>query len=146
MNLHLEEVTIKNWRSIVALKVNKNQQNFIESNAYSLAEWKFVPDFHPKAIYDNNKLIGFAMYGYFEKETRLWLDRFMIDYKYQNKGYGKSSLELLISVMINEYKCNKIYLSTFKDNIGAIKLYEKFGFEFNGEFDENGELIMVLKV
>lgn len=86
------------------------------------------------------------MYGYFEKETRLWLDRFMIDYKYQNKGYGKSSLELLISVMINEYKCNKIYLSTFKDNIGAIKLYEKFGFEFNGEFDENGELIMVLKV
>ncbi|MBD5642702.1 GNAT family N-acetyltransferase [Clostridium botulinum] len=146
MNLHLEEVTIKNWRSIAALKVNENQQNFIESNAYSLAEWKFVPDFHPKAIYDNNKLIGFAMYGYFEKETRLWLDRFMIDYKYQNKGYGKSSLELLISVMINEYKCNKIYLSTFKDNIEAIKLYEKFGFEFNGEFDENGELIMVLKV
>ncbi|BDB01773.1 GNAT family N-acetyltransferase [Clostridium botulinum] len=146
MNLHLEEVTIKNWRSIVALKVNENQQNFIESNAYSLAEWKFVPDFHPKAIYDNNKLIGFAMYGYFEKETRLWLDRFMIDYKYQNKGYGKSSLELLIIVMINEYKCNKIYLSTFKDNIEAIKLYEKFGFEFNGEFDENGELIMVLKV
>ncbi|NFJ20890.1 GNAT family N-acetyltransferase [Clostridium botulinum] len=146
MNLHLEEVTIKNWRSIAALKVNENQQNFIESNAYSLAEWKFVPDFHPKAIYDNNKIIGFAMYGYFEKETRLWLDRFMIDYKYQNKGYGKSSLELLISVMINEYKCNKIYLSTFKDNIGAIKLYEKFGFEFNGEFDENGELIMVLKV
>ncbi len=45
MNLHLEEVTIKNWRSIVALKVNENQQNFIESNAYSLAEWKFVPDF-----------------------------------------------------------------------------------------------------
>ncbi|MBE1302866.1 GNAT family N-acetyltransferase [Clostridium botulinum] len=146
MNLHLEEVTIKNWRSIVALKVNENQQNFIEGNAYSLAEWKFAPDFHPKAIYDNNKLIGFAMYGYFEKETRLWLDRFMIDYKYQNKGYGKSSLELLISVMINEYKCNKIYLSTFKDNIGAIKLYEKFGFEFNGEFDENGELIMVLNV
>ncbi|ABS39999.1 GNAT family N-acetyltransferase [Clostridium botulinum] len=146
MNLHLEEVTIKNWRSIAALKANENQQNFIESNAYSLAEWKFVPDFHPKAIYDNNKLIGFAMYGYFKKETRLWLDRFMIDYKYQNKGYGKSSLELLISVMINEYKCNKIYLSTFKDNIGAIKLYEKFGFEFNGEFDENGELIMVLKV
>ncbi|KEI98048.1 GNAT family N-acetyltransferase [Clostridium botulinum] len=146
MNLHLEEVTIKNWRSIVALKVNENQQNFIEGNAYSLAEWKFAPDFHPKAIYDNNKLIGFAMYGYFEKKTRLWLDRFMIDYKYQNKGYGKSSLELLISVMINEYKCNKIYLSTFKDNIGAIKLYEKFGFEFNGEFDENGELIMVLNV
>ncbi|GAE02437.1 spermine/spermidine acetyltransferase [Clostridium botulinum B str. Osaka05] len=48
--------------------------------------------------------------------------------------------------MLKEYKCNKIYLSTFKDNIRAIKLYEKFGFESNGEFDENGELIMVLKV
>ncbi|MBE6057525.1 MAG: spermidine acetyltransferase, partial [Clostridium sp.] len=28
----------------------------------------------------------------------------------------------------------------------AIKLYEKFGFQSTGEFDENEELIMVLKV
>ncbi len=28
MNLHLEEITIKNWRSIVALKVNENQTKF----------------------------------------------------------------------------------------------------------------------
>ncbi len=70
----------------------------------------------------------------------------MIDHKYQKKGYGKTSLQLLINTMLKEYKCNKIYLSTFKDNIRAIKLYEKFGFESNGEFDENGELIMVLKV
>ncbi len=30
------------------------------------------------------------MYGYFEKEARLWLDRFMIDHKYQKKGVWKN--------------------------------------------------------
>ncbi|NFA59677.1 GNAT family N-acetyltransferase [Clostridium sporogenes] len=145
MSLHIKEVTIKNWRCVVNLKVNENQQNFIESNAYSLAECKFIPQWHPKSIYYNNDLIGFAMYGYFEKENHLWLDRFMIDYKYQNKGYGKASLNLLVNTMLKEYKCNKIYLSIFKDNIEAMKLYEKFGFQFNGELDENGELIMVLE-
>ncbi|NFN86689.1 GNAT family N-acetyltransferase [Clostridium sporogenes] len=145
MNLHLEEVTRKNWRCIVNLKVNENQKNFIESNACSLAECKFISQWQPKSIYYNDNLIGFAMYGYFENEDRLWLDRFMIDYKYQNKGYGKASLNLLVNNMLKEYKCNKIYLSIFKNNIEAIKLYKKFGFQFNGELDENGELIMVLE-
>ncbi|TKJ05909.1 GNAT family N-acetyltransferase, partial [Bacillus cereus] len=38
MNLHICEVTAKNWRSVVALDVAKDQQQFIESNAFSLAE------------------------------------------------------------------------------------------------------------
>ncbi|MCR1934154.1 GNAT family N-acetyltransferase [Clostridium tepidum] len=145
MNLHLEEVTSKNWRYVISLKVNENQQNLIESNAYSIVESKFIPQWHPKSIYCNNNLIGFAMYGYFQKENRLWLDRFMIDYRYQNKGYGKASLNLLINTILKEYNCNKIYLSIFKNNIEAMKLYKKFGFEFTGELDENGELIMVLE-
>ena len=46
-------------------------------------------------IYDGNVLIGFAMYGLFWEYLpfgRLWLNRFLIDRRYQSMGYGKAAL------------------------------------------------------
>lgn len=146
MNLCLKEVTIENWRAISLLSVFESQQTLIESNAFCLAESKFVQRWRPVGIYDDKELIGFAMYAYFEDEDRVWLDRFMIDRNYQGKGYGKYALKLLIKHIVVEYQCKKIYLSIFKNNPIAQGLYEKLGFQFNGELDTGGELVMVLNL
>lgn len=84
------------------------------------------------------------MYGRLE-DDRVWLDRFMIDSKYQGKGCGKASLDFLVNHLKNEYNCDELYLSIFEDNKMAIKLYKDFGFKFNGELDYGGEKVMVLK-
>lgn len=86
------------------------------------------------------------MYGKLEYENRVWLDRFMIDYRFQNKGYGRASLDYLINSLIKEYNCNEIYLSIYEENSHAIKLYKSVGFNFNQEVDDNGEKVMVLKL
>lgn len=86
MGIYLKEVNIENWRDVVSLSVAENQKNYIESNAFSLAESKFLKQWKPMAIYHNEELIGFSMYGYFKNEKRVWLDRFMIHSKYQGKG------------------------------------------------------------
>ena len=46
-------------------------------------------------IYDDEKLIGFAMLREYEKESYfLW--NYAIDYRYQNKGYGtKAHIEAI---------------------------------------------------
>ena len=51
--------------------------------ADQLAAW------HPMCIYDNDTLIGFAMYGMIQEPayTRLWFDRLLIDKQHQGKGY-----------------------------------------------------------
>ncbi|WP_027625497.1 GNAT family N-acetyltransferase [Clostridium lundense] len=144
--LYLKEVIIENWKAVTSLSVSENQQGYIESNAFSLAESKFLKQWRPAAIYDNKELIGFAMYGYFDNEKRVWLDRFMIDSKYQGKGYGKKALVIIIRHIVLEYECKEIYLSIFKNNIIAEKLYKEVGFKFNGERDEGGEFVMVLNV
>ena len=44
--------------------------------------------------------------------------------------------------LIKIYNCNEIYLSLYGDNKWALHLYQKFGFQFNGELDINGEKVM----
>ena len=56
------------------------------------------------------------MYGwYWEKRKSVWLDRFMIDQRYQGKGYAKRFLRLLIHLQ-NKFECKTIYLSLHPDN------------------------------
>ena len=86
------------------------------------------------------------MYGCFaqpEPEGQLWLDRLLIDKKYQGKGYGKRVVLALLDRLRTEYSCDTIYLSVYETNSHAIHLYQQIGFHFNGEYDTNGEHVMV---
>ncbi len=41
----------------------KEQQTFIASNLYSIAEVQFLDNFYAKGIYFDEKMIGFTMFG-----------------------------------------------------------------------------------
>ena len=60
----------------------------------------------PVGIYDSDTLIGFAMYGYFPEPApgQLWLDRLLIDKRYQGKGYGKQAVLSLLDRLHTEYQ------------------------------------------
>lgn len=146
MGISIHDVTQENVQEILNLRVGEAQQNFIETTQQCLDEANECANFKPVGLYADNCLIGFAMYGYFtdgEENGRVWLDRFLIDAKYQGFGYGKTMLNAMIQKLVDEYSCNDIYLSVYEDNKAAIRLYEKFDFHFNGESDENNEKIMV---
>ncbi|GAA0229135.1 GNAT family N-acetyltransferase [Metaclostridioides mangenotii] len=145
MGLEIRYADKCNWIDLINLSVKNNQSNFIESNLYSIAESKFEEAWKTVGIYNDDILIGFSMYGKLE-DNRVWLDRFMIDHKFQGRGYGKLSLKFLIDSLYREYECEEIYLSIYEDNINAIELYKTYGFEFNGELDTKGEKVMVLDI
>ncbi|WIY63021.1 GNAT family N-acetyltransferase [Bacillus arachidis] len=145
MNLHIREVTANNWRSVAALQVTKGQQQFIESNAFSLAESLFEGNGTSVGLYDGETLIGYAMYGWYSaKDDSVWLDRFMIDYHFQGNGYAKRFLHLLIQYLQQKFQCRKIYLSLHPDNTLAMKLYESFGFHLTGDIDDEGPVVGVI--
>ncbi|PFE02982.1 spermidine acetyltransferase [Bacillus cereus] len=145
MNLHIREVTANNWRSVAALQVTKGQQQFIESNAFSLAESLFEGDGTSVGLYDGETLVGYAMYGWYSaKDDSVWLDRFMIDYHFQGNGYAKRFLQLLIQYLQQKFQCRKIYLSLHPDNTLAMKLYESFGFHLTGDIDDEGPVVGVI--
>ncbi|MDI3517612.1 MAG: diamine N-acetyltransferase [Thermotogota bacterium] len=55
---------------------------------------------------------------------------------YRGKGIAKKSSTLLINYVFNNLPVRKIYLYVFEDNVDAIKLYERLGFEVEGIFKE----------
>lgn len=145
MDLRIREVTTENWRSVVALSVTEQQNQFIESNAFSLAESKFEENGISVGLYDGKTLVGYAMYGFYSQQTEsAWLDRFMIDFHFQGNGYAKRFMPLLIKHIQSTYGCKKIYLSVHPDNHQAIKLYEAFEFRLTGDIDDSGPVTGVV--
>lgn len=98
---------------------------------------------NPTCIYDDETMIGFLMYD-FEMETGRWeLCRFMIDKKYQHKGYGKTALVEILKVIKNKLGNIKFYLSVDPENIIAKNLYKSVGFESTGEIMWDEEVMVI---
>lgn len=149
MNIAIKEVAQNNISDIIALRVGDLQKAYIETPLQSLQDASECPYYRPAGLYMDDILVGFAMYGFFPHEKqggRVWLDRYLIDERYQGRGLGKIMLQALIEHLVHLYDCQEIYLSLYEDNRAAMNLYQKFGFRFNGELDINGEDVMVKKL
>ena len=101
MNIELRTIDDTNKNEVVLLEVSDSQKKYIASNKESLEaagseEYKNIA--RPFAIYADDKLVGFTMFAFdFEGSApECWLWRFMIDKRFQGKGYGSASLEKII--------------------------------------------------
>lgn len=134
--VELRKVTQENFEEVISLSVVENQASFVASNVYSLAQaGVYRETAFPFAIYANDNLVGFIMMGYYEKESQYTLWRFMIDKKYQGKGYGKPALKLAVNYMIDNFEVKELGTGTHCENFVAQKLYESIGFKETGEID-----------
>ena len=141
MNITLREIGHANFHEVISLKVEK----YCASNLYSLAQAKIYPDSIPLAIYNDDVMVGFVMYGIEPQDNNeYWIDRFMIDEKHQRNGYGEKALQILINTLKQDKSHDKIKISTEHENIVARKLYAKLGFYETGELHD-GEALMILK-
>jgi len=142
MTVTFREVTKENFSECIRLKVREDQK-FVASNLYSLAESKVAPENLPFAIYAGETMVGFVMYSVNYLEKELYLGRIMIDQQYQGKGYGKAALDIIKEIAMQDPGIEKIELSTKPDNTNGIRIYEKFVFKDTGILDD-GEEIFVL--
>ena len=143
MALTLCDVTKENWRECVGLRLAPEQEGFVASNAYSLAESKFMPTFVPQAIYapagtDGAAIVvGFAMYGYYPDGApplglRHWILRLMIDRDYQGRGYGTAALRAILARLEADPACDDVLIGYEPDNLVARALYARLGFVEQG--------------
>ena len=94
MSVVLRPLDAENWEACIALQVSEEQEDFVASNLYSIAQTRFEPTWVPLVIYDGDIMVGFTMYD----EADYEIIRLMIDQEHQGKGYGRSAMELLIEL------------------------------------------------
>ena len=76
-------------------------------------------------IYEENKFIGFIVYSIIYERAEI-ID-IIIDSNYRKRGYANKLLEYTIE-KIKEKNCDNITLEVNENNISAINLYKKQGF------------------
>lgn len=129
----LKAIDKSNWEECIQLKSSPNQKGFIASNLYSIAEAQFLEGFNTKAIYYGEIMIGFTMFGLDPDDGNYWIYRFMIDERFQGRGYGHQAMQLVISEIRNANDRTSIVMLGYKpDNEHAKKLYAKTGFKEEG--------------
>lgn len=147
MEIEVVPVTGENEGEILSLRVAEGQRGYIETTAQCLEEARALSLWRPVGLLADGRLVGFAMYGLWKEEGaggRVWLDRFLIDARFQGRGCGRAALPVLLRRIFEEYGQDELYLSLVPENLAAARLYRSFGFRFNGETDPKGERVMVL--
>ena len=167
--IELKEITYENVGKILKLKVSKDQEDFVASNSYSLAQayCSLKGDKYPftaLAIVNGGEVVGFLMYEYcpilaerdevdeddeeyFQDEPYYHLFRYMIGEEYQDKGYGRVAMEKLIDHMKErpQGSADAIYICYCPPNTVAKKFYDSFGLADTGQVVD-GEYITRLAI
>ena len=131
--IELKEITSENIDEVLALKVDEGQKSFVSSNGDSLAQaYVYSKTAFPFAVYDNDTIVGFIMMGYYEVKSYYTLWKFMIDSRYQHKGYGRKALELGIKYLQDRFDVTEVYTGVVPGNTVAKKLYKSVGFKDTG--------------
>ena len=101
-------------------------ENHVTSNAFSLAQAKVEPEWRPRAIYLEDTIVGFAMYGVDRAHSFHFVTRLMID-RYQRNGYGRRALTLVLGE-IAAPRADEVFTSIVPGNEVAAALYASLGF------------------
>ena len=136
--VELREITKDNLEEVLDLSIYEHQESFVSSTAYSLAQaYTYRETAFPFAIYADDTIVGFIMLGYYESRNQYTLWKFLIDKKYQNKGYGREALMQGIQYLKDRFGAEEVYTGVKPENESAKHLYRSVGFAATG-LVENG--------
>lgn len=139
----LKEVGRENWEECANLRLRTSQGGLIAPNLYSIAESKVEATFLPLAIYSENTMVGFIMWGIDPDDGEYWIYRLMIDEKYQGKGFGKAAV-LEVLKQLQERGAGRVYVGYKPQNVVAASLFASLGFERTGQMLQ-GEFVAKLE-
>lgn len=142
MNITLEPITIDNFETVMDIELPSEQARYVASNAYSIAQAHYYPEFEPRAICADGKPVGFLLYGRPEKHApgHYGIYRLMVDAAAQGRGIGRRAMELLLAELHAQPDMHRIWICYKPDNAVGQRFYASLGFTETG-IDADGEMI-----
>ena len=143
-SVELREITKDSLGEILRLKVAPEQEQFVANNAVSIAQAYFQRETAWfRGIYLDDTPVGFVMLEDDPAKQEYFLWRYMIDARYQGRGIGWRALQRLVEHVRTRPGATELGVSCVPGDGSPCPFYEKFGFRYTGEKDED-ELVMKL--
>lgn len=126
--VELRKINEDNYQECLNLHITDTNVDFVDTVAWSLAEaWVFYDDSRPFAIYADNVMVGYVLM--YVGENNPQIINFMIDSRYQKRGYGSAAARLCIEYLWKKYNASRISLPVNQENKTAQKFWSNIGFE-----------------
>ncbi len=138
--IKLTDVTEDNWCEAASLSVKENQKEYLAPAIGILARGYVYRNCNARIFVVENEstIVGLALVREFTDDPLGYdLQQFMIDQKYQGKGYGSAARELILDDLQNEGHYDHVEVCVKRENFKALRLFEKHGFVDSGYVDEN---------
>ncbi len=138
--IRLTEVTEEDWLEVANLSVKDNQKNYVAPVVGILARGYVYRDCNARifVIENDGIIVGASLVREFTDEPLGYdLQQFMIDQRYQGRGYGSEALGLILDELRKEGHFDHVEICVKRDDAAAIHLYEKNGFIDSGYIDED---------
>ena len=140
--IELRTINEDNYQQCCSLKATVENESFVDSVTFSLAEaWVFYKDTKPFAIYNNDEMIGFV--SMYVGERNYQIINFLIDDVFQRKGLGTEAAKICINYLQKEYNAERVSIPVDLGNMAAQNFWEKIGFVFSDSV-EDGYVFMRL--
>jgi diamine N-acetyltransferase len=139
----LREITTDTVRSICYLDVSETQRRNVAPNAHSIAQAYFEPKAWFRAIYADETPVGFVMLYIDPEISEYFLWRYMIDARYQNLGFGRQALDMVIAHVRTLPGAKELKLSCHPGEDGPEGFYRKAGFSLTGEWMGNEAVMRI---
>jgi diamine N-acetyltransferase len=143
--VRLAPVNQHNYEAIADLTLHPDQENYLASNLWSLVEAAYEPDRHPRAIYQQDQLVGFIMWVQ-ETPQRVSIWRVMVDRQFQQQGIGRVALQLALGEIRQMAGVQQIEICYVPTNPVAKDFYASLGFVEIGWDDAGEEMLAVINL
>ena len=147
----LREVTEHNRAAVEALAVSGEQDHFVASVTQSLRDAEDYPDAKPwyRAVYADDEPVGFVMISdgitvddpTYVGPYYLW--RLLIDHRFQGRGYGTATLDLVVEHVRSHPDARTLLVSHVVGPASPVTFYQQYGFRLTGDVHE-GEPVLEL--
>ena len=141
--MDIRPITLKNLDSAIGLEVSPEQKGLVADNLYTIAQAGLAPNSFCRVAYFEGEPVGFFAVREVPDSTQRYIWRYMIDARYQAKGFGRQMMEALLADLFSNTKVELVHLTVVRKPGCAEPFYEKCGFSATGE-QIGGEWKMVL--
>ena len=136
--IRLVDISEDNFFAFRALEVAEEQRGFLDSAVGILARGYVYRACRGRVfgVAEDHTAVGLALVRDLDEEPACYdLQQFMIDRRFQGRGYGTEALRLILSALEAERKYGCVEVCVKRRDTAALRLYEKLGFVDSGYVD-----------